>query len=231
VALEQGDLRGSQGWVRVVLGRAPDVATFQRAWVANDHDCMGDLLGYPPCCRQAYARRDAGSHSLDPTWPIFVDTIRATGQDPQSPVSAPPVSNMLWRQLGLRAIPHLPCRFDCPKTGELGLRFLDAAGQAGFHDEAGWLEEILSWPVQWSALHGIAEIKTPVLKMSARTDATGNKLTVRWEGSRYPEEGPIGVAFPYKVQVAPLVTASPAFMRGLDNTLTTIQLLVPSKTK
>ena len=31
--------------------------------------------------------------------------------------------------------------------------------------------EILSWPVEWSVLHGIAEIKTPIFRVISRSDA------------------------------------------------------------
>ena len=36
-----------------------------------------------------------------------------------------------------------------------------------------WLMEMLSWNVQWSALHGIAEIKTPVFPI---IDLPGSKI-------------------------------------------------------
>ena len=51
-----------------------------------------------------------------------------------------------------------------------------------------WIEEILSWPASWSALHGIAEVKTPVLKVSTRTDATAHEFVVRRHGRGMPAE-------------------------------------------
>jgi hypothetical protein len=57
----------------------------------------------------------------------------------------------------------------------------------------------MQWPVEWSALHGIAEIKTPIVKLSTRTDATPEKLILRYHGERYPQEGAHGVRFPYAV--------------------------------
>ena len=68
--------------------------------------------------------------------------------------------------------------------------------ELGFGAEIEWLGEILGWPLEWSALHGIAEIKTPVLRASARTDATPRKYVVRWEGESYPEGGASGLRFP-----------------------------------
>jgi hypothetical protein len=60
------------------------------------------------------------------------------------------------------------------------------------------MAEILNWPVEWTALHGIGEIRTPILRACFATDATADKLTVQWEGTRYPEEGATGIAFPYR---------------------------------
>ena len=42
--------------------------------------------------------------------------------------------------------------------------------------------------MSWSALHGIAEVKTPVLKASTRTDATAHEFIVRRHGRRLPAE-------------------------------------------
>ena len=84
-----------------------------------------------------------------------------------------------------------------------------------------WLLDILSWPTEWSALHGIAEIKTPVLKGSVRTDATPNKYVVRRKGDTFPLEGAQGLNFPYRIPRKPLLTQSPGFQRGLDNPIET----------
>jgi SAM-dependent methyltransferase len=79
-----------------------------------------------------------------------------------------------------------------------------------------WLEEILSWPASWSALHGIAEIKTPVLKTSTRTDATGHEFVVRRPGTRVPAEGATGLVFPFKSPERPGTTHTLAFRKGLE---------------
>ena len=60
-----------------------------------------------------------------------------------------------------------------------------------------WLTEILSWPVQWSALHGIAETRTPVFKISSDTDATADKLTLTYLGTAEVARPRRGLGFPY----------------------------------
>ena len=108
------------------------------------------------------------------------------------------LANILWRWLGVRAVPHLPCRFDCGETIQFAERLLLVAERAGFTDEVNWIREILSWPVEWSALHGIAEVKTPILRLSTRTDATASKYVIRWTGTSYPQDGATGLRFPYR---------------------------------
>jgi len=95
-------------------------------------------------------------------------------------------------------VPHLPCDFHCEPTLKIGRCLLAVAERSGHAAEADWLQEILSWPAEWSALHGIAEIKTPVLKCITRTDHTDLKYTVRWRGESFPREGAAGLAFPYR---------------------------------
>jgi hypothetical protein len=90
----------------------------------------------------------------------------------------------------------------------------------GAGEELAWQDEIFAWPVEWSALHGIAEIKTPILKVSASTDATAGKYVVRWHGSRYPKEGANGLGFPFAHRrKRPLIATSAAYRRGLRQPL------------
>jgi hypothetical protein len=79
------------------------------------------------------------------------------------------------------------------------------------------MTEILSWPVEWSALHGIAEIKTPILKVSTYTDSTAKKHIVRFNGIRYPSEGIVGLRFPYKIPRNHTgITNSASFLKGIE---------------
>jgi hypothetical protein len=42
--------------------------------------------------------------------------------------------------------------------------WMNAAAHSGYRAEMDSLRDVFSWPVEWSALHGIAELKTPVIK-------------------------------------------------------------------
>ncbi|TMM18441.1 MAG: class I SAM-dependent methyltransferase [Actinobacteria bacterium] len=202
---------------RFVVGRPAEVAAFKKAWDDGDQEAIGDFLGYPPCCREFFRRVWVDDGMVDTTWPMAVATAGAAPGTTTIDVTGPPEANILWRWMGVRAVPHLPCRLDCPATAELGARLVEVGRQSGFAQEMEWLTEILSWSVEWSALHGIAQVKTPVLKVSTRTDATAQRYVVRRRGSTHPAEGVRGLAFPFEVPVRLRLSESRGFRRGLEN--------------
>jgi hypothetical protein len=102
---------------------------------------------------------------------------------------------------------------------ELADQLLDVGRNNGFEQEMDWMLDILDWPVEWTAMHGVAEIKTPVLKVSTRTDATSCKYTVRYRGTTTPPEAARGLRFPFLTTSAPVLTESEAFRRGLNHAI------------
>jgi len=173
----------------------PDmVSDWTKAWAASDNYKIGSLLGYPECCRDFFEDIWVDEKWFDTTWPM----VREQAKDLQ--IEVQPGINILWRWHGLRTVSHLPCSFNCAESVAQGNAALKV--MAKHHpQEAEWLQEILSWPVEWSALHGIAEIRTPVTRTTASTDATAQKLVVKYMGTGYPEEGAQGLTFPFKAQV------------------------------
>ncbi|MGH3831247.1 MAG: hypothetical protein ACRDRS_12515 [Pseudonocardiaceae bacterium] len=61
-----------------------------------------------------------------------------------------------------------------------------------------WFDELDHTPVEWSSLHGIAEIKTPVFKLTQPTTGYAEKLLVRIPGSTQPAGAAKGLRFPYE---------------------------------
>jgi hypothetical protein len=201
---------------RMVLGATQDVARFRAAFDASDDRTIGELLGYPACCREFFRRVWVDEAMVDTTWPMAVATAGAEIGDSVVEVDSPSKSNILWRWMGVRAVSHLPCSFTCQATMELADHLLDVGRKNGFGQEMDWMLEILDWPVEWTAMHGVAEIKTPVLKVSTRTDATSSKYTVRYRGRTTPPETARGLRFPFLTASAPVLTESEAFRRGLN---------------
>jgi len=194
--------RGSRGagsfLLHVAIGRKRDVREFKAAWIGHDQNGMGELLGYPACCRRFYERVFREERLTDPMWSIAMNSKTSRKEDGSVVLSGPLQLNMLLRAAGVRAVPHFPCSMECAGSLELANRLLEAGRSVGFADEMEWLEEMLSWPVEWTGLHGIAEIRTPILKICTRTDATAGKLTIQWPGKGYPPDGAHGAGFPFK---------------------------------
>jgi hypothetical protein len=203
------------GPARVAVGRQADLDVLARALEGGDDRLVGRLLGQPDCCREFHRRVWVDDGLNDATWPLAVASDGIPSGDRILEVAGPPQSNPLWRWLGLQPAFHLPCRFDCPKTVEAAGRIAAAGRAAWFGEEFGWLEEVLAWPVEWSARHGIAEVRTPILKISTNTDATAGTYTVRRIGDRYPAEGASGIRFPYRNDRTALLTLSVDYRRGL----------------
>jgi Methyltransferase domain len=206
--------------VAAAVGRIDDVVELSDAWHESDHDAIGELLGYPPCCRAFFRRVWVEGSHVDTTWAMAVNTVAPANGAQALDVGGPAPANILWRWACVRAVPHLPCAFDCAATAERGALLRHVGVEAGFADEMAWIEEILSWPVEWTALHGIAEVKTPILKVVTRTDATASRYVVRRAGSGWPHEGATGLRFPFEVPERALVSDSAGFQRGLEHPIT-----------
>jgi hypothetical protein len=185
--------------VCVGLSMFDDMADLKRAWDSGNQEQLGALLGYPACCRRFFRRVWVDDGQVDTTWHMGAATAGAILSGSRLEVAGPDACNILFRWVGVRSVPHLPCSFDCDGTVKLADTLREVAVEAGFSEEMTWTREMLSWPVEWSALHGIAEIRTPILKISTRTDATSRKFEVRRAGSSYPEQGATGLRFPYRV--------------------------------
>lgn len=208
----------------VVIGRADDVADFKSAWEAGDEATLDGLSGYPACCRRFFRQACIAEALVDPVWQMASNS-RGTETEPHVlEVEGLPHTNVLWRSLGLRVVNHWPCHFGCEATIELAEEFFAAGREGGYEPQVGWLLEILSWPVEWSALHGIAEIKTPVLRAATNTDATAEKYTVRRLSDSYPAEGAQGIGFPYARPRRLPVTDSEGFRRGLENPINIVRI-------
>jgi hypothetical protein len=174
---------------RCAITTADLAAEWAKAWQASDNDGIGRLLGYPECCRKFFQQVWVQERCFDTTWRM--------ANSEQNTVEVQPGINILWRWHGLRTVSHLPCSFQCAESIDQGNTALKVMGSR-HPQEAAWLEEILNWPVEWSALHGIAELRTPVTRTVVATDATAEKLVVKYLGTGYPLEGASGLTFPFK---------------------------------
>jgi len=182
---------------RVFIGKGRVLSKERRAWARANDDEIGQCLGYPACCRAFFHWVVVRAGWLDPTWPRAVSAIQSDELKRTLDVQVSPELNLFWQMLGVRLVPHIPCSYSCETSRTLARAFIYTGRRAGYQLELDHALEVMRWPVEWSALHGIAEIKTPIVKLSTRTDATADKLMVRHYGEDYPKEATPGINFPY----------------------------------
>lgn len=172
---------------------------------------VGELLGYPTCCIDFYTKYWIDQKFVDTSWVMAADKLNVTDDTRTIHIKSdtPPECNILWRWQGVRLVSHLPCSFDCEHTEDIGKKMADLGRKLGYNEQIDWIYELLSWPVEWSGLHGIAEIKTPINKVSSRTDMTPWKYTVQKHSETYPDDGVSGTVYPYnqkKIKIKPITT-------------------------
>jgi hypothetical protein len=189
----EAEYKGGPWTYRVIVSNFPNKVL--KACKSGDSDELGYFLGYPNCCRKFFRKYWEDERYLDTTWPMSEKFV--CGDKLAEVKNVPVQANILLRWAGVRSVFHLPCSFECAKTIELADEYTKLAIKLGLYKETIWLKEMLSWPIEWSALHGIAEIKTPVFRISSRTDLTGDKYTVRYHGLFVPAEGAKGMQFPF----------------------------------
>jgi hypothetical protein len=186
-------------WVVHAVGLKSDVDEAVHAFKLGQDEILGRLLGYPDCCIRFFQEVWTGQHYIDTTWPMAVRCVDGTLRNMrefEAPVKAE--TNLLLRWLGVRPVFHLPCSFHCDNTRQTAADIKEIAKKIGQESAIESLYEMLLWPVQWTALHGIAEIEMPILRISTRTDATAIKYTVRLLGaSKAVDCAPVGTRFPY----------------------------------
>lgn len=144
----------------------------------------------PECCVYAAdSARRAGFR--DPIW-----TQYPLAEKELVEVEAPWQTNDLLRAIGLYP-DFAPCHPECKAAVEYIDEFVSRAGDIGAEAQAEWWKEILSWPMSWDARNGIAQVFTPVLKISYPTTAVKGIRIIHRLGTRFPDEGMRGLRFPF----------------------------------
>lgn len=204
--------------VFLLAGKENALHAAVEALVADDFAGWHAAFGLPPCCVR-FLQRFCRSGLSDPVWPIALQTLGEPDLRDEIDLPGSVETHVLLRPAGLALLPYDPCSFACERSKKLARAIAALGRRRGAVRAMDDLEEILSWPVGWSSLHGIAEIKTPVCKIIYNSDATAVKYTVRRSGARYPAEGARGRGFPYRPPERLAFSDSEAFRRGIENPL------------
>jgi hypothetical protein len=153
-----------------------------------------ELIDCPPCCAAAITAIDV-TPTDDPARRMVV-AEQAGDRAPLAVAQPLPGANILWASFHVRPVPFVPCRFDC------------AAAHAWFGRHAAYLRpdeapvfddlaELLGMASEWSVLHGIAELRTPIAKVIHDVDASDVPYVVQLAGNRKPRHFATGLRFPF----------------------------------
>ena len=178
---------------RVIVTDLNSFPEFANYWRGRDDIGIGKFLGFPKCCLDFFQRYWINEHYVDTSWPMVEAESKSKKVILYKYLDS---CNILLRWLGVRSVFHLPCSFNCNATDLLAESHFELL-EKDRPEELEWLQELLAWPIQWSALHGIAEIKTPICNISTRSDSTEETYTIQLMGKTYPIEGVRGNKFPY----------------------------------
>lgn len=172
--------------------------------------------GIPPCC-QPYNKDIDMENYDDSTWDTAFRTPGNTLDGSVLEIPGENLSAPLWHNMGISLFAHRLCSFHCASTRSLVADHIQFMAVEGYDAEAHFLEDILSWPVEWSSLHGICELSTPIVKLACNAPVSHNKRVVQLQGSTYPEEGAYGQKFPFRKRSFLKISDSKSFRRGLEN--------------
>jgi hypothetical protein len=153
---------GSPG-LRVALHPRGLGHAWHDAWLRGDDERIGEMLGFPRCCRDFFLRVWKTERLRDTTWPMIGGTTLSSGSN---------LSNILLRWIGVRLVPHLPCSFNCQESRRQAERFFQLGLANGLEAEMRAAKDLLSLPMTYSALHGIGLLETPQFRFSFSTDYT-----------------------------------------------------------
>ncbi len=178
-----GDINNNTNVPVIFAARLQDALNYRNAYEAGNHEAQGEFLGFPDCCRRFF----------DWVWPRYYDPI-AQIKDKDK---CHPYSNPLLRYIGLRVSFHIPCSFHCDKTIELAMQRMRLAREINA-DMATLLEALLSMPMSWDCLHGIAIIRTPIFYVIINSVPSIDRQIVKLNGKFIPKESARGICFPFK---------------------------------
>ncbi|GLV54048.1 hypothetical protein KDH_08970 [Dictyobacter sp. S3.2.2.5] len=196
--LVSGPPRGRREWM--IVGSERACTHWQQAWEAGNGEELDALRGAPPCCQNAHLQLRQSGYSDPVHWHLLNRQPGADDREIPSlemvEISGPPAINVLLRPLGLNFLNYQPCGPTCEASLRLSESLIALGRQAGMTEEMAWLLEVLDWPVEWTALHGIAEIKTGIIKLAYDTDYTAGKVTIHYRGAHWRRTPRVGSPLP-----------------------------------
>jgi hypothetical protein len=145
---------------------AKDLETAQEFVDASkngDHVTVGQLLGYPLCCCNAFQENWVNKKILDPCYEAAINTTGSMIDKKGVHVKVHQFINPMLRYFGIKIAPFFPCNFSCEEAIKVGEKWFNL--MKTLNDEAAvTTKELLERPISWSLHKGIIYIKTPLFK-------------------------------------------------------------------
>jgi len=162
--------------------------------------------------------RNNQAHSLQghSIWETAKRTSATKTAENSLKIKNSPLSIIFWQDFGLSLFSELPGEFLCVNTQALIQEHIEAMKEQGFIEQSDSLKEILRWPVEWSSLNGIEEIRTPIVKVARYTGEKGQKRQFQIDGLSSPEEGAEGLSFPFNQKEKRKFSGSKYFQKGME---------------
>ncbi len=174
--------------------------------------------GIPASCRARHAATVAAD-LRETIWEAALATPGAKHKPDRNLIRVPEgtVFGPLWQKVLVNPVSYSLEQLHCPDSQQIVREQIVWMAEMGYQRESIFLNEISNWPVEWSAGHGICELRTPVLKIACETDATDQTYRIEIKGSTYPELGVSGLNFPYRQRKFLRITDSKSFKEGLKH--------------
>ncbi len=129
----------------------------------NNHIAIGQLLGYPNCCSEAFQQYWGNREIFDPCYEIAQCTPGAITSGTCVHVGVNPLINPLLRYFGIKVIPFFPCSYECPQAVKIAevwfneLKSLDV-------EIASVIKKFMEQSMTWSLNKGIIFVKNPIFR-------------------------------------------------------------------
>lgn len=175
--------------IRCAITKPEYESTWKQAWDVMDNETVGKLLGFPTCCREWFVKYWQDEKYIDDILPMYLNNNFS--------IDGPWQLNFYYRYLGIRLVSHMPCSSTCEDSLKIAQKNHELMLHLGYVDEYEWIKQILNWPARWSSLHGIAEIRTPIFKLSHKSDYLAEEVVIDKQGIEYPNEGASGTKYPW----------------------------------
>lgn len=152
---------------------------------AERHDVVGELLGFPKCCRNFFANDWMEEGIRDPMYEISCNTESSEKIDDNPNkiiVKDPNVgTNIMWRYFGISYITHMPCSWECEDSIELARNRYRIMSENGYGEEADRINEWLQQPFDWSGYHGQAHIQNAHVTSKVNSSCYLDEKLVKWK--------------------------------------------------